>query len=135
MTSGPSRRRFLTHLLSLGALGASPRGARAASGPVPDDPVASILSRLLGHPESAVVVGRAYLQLAPDARDPARLVDLLSASCDGLALDADLDTLRPRLGRRIRQDFTEGLVVDVDGWRLSLTEARLCGLAALLLPR
>jgi len=134
MTSGPGRRRFLTHLLSLGALGASPRGARAASGAAPDDPVASTLSRLLGHPESAVV-GRAYLRLAPDARDPARLVDLLSASCDGLALDADLDTLRPRLGWRIRQDFAEGRVVDVDGWRLSLTEARLCGLAALLLPR
>jgi hypothetical protein len=135
MTSGHGRRRFLAHLLSLGALGASPPGARAASNPAPDDPVASMLSRLLGHRESAVVVGRAYLRLAPDARDPARLVDLLSASCDGLALDADVDTLRRRLGHRIRRDFTEDRVVDVDGWRLSLTEARLCGLAALLLPR
>ena len=129
------RRRFVAHLLSLGALGASPGTAWAASSTTPHDPVASTLSRLLGHPESAVVVGRAYLLIAPDAREPARLIDLLSASCDGLALDADLDTLRPRLGRRIRQDFAEGRVVDVDGWRLSLTEARLCGLAALLLPR
>jgi hypothetical protein len=33
--------------------------------------------------------------------------------------------------QRVRQDFVDGAIVNVDGWILSATEARLYGLVAL----
>ena len=38
---------------------------------------------------------------------------------------------RSAIAANIRDDFAQGRIVDADGWQLSLTEARLCALAAL----
>ena len=95
--------------------------------------LASRLVAALERPASAVEVGRAYLRQHPEEIDGARLT---------MALDADLRRrcepvtaqpaqLRRAISRQVRDDFEQGRVAEVDGWILSLTEARLCALAAL----
>jgi hypothetical protein len=96
--------------------------------------VARRLLAALDRRASAAEIGRVYLAGVPQEADRARLVDALTRglgaqSCDpGRACKADL---RAALTRQIRQDFADRNVVRVDGWVLSVTEARLTGLAAL----
>jgi hypothetical protein len=83
---------------------------------------------------SAAEVGRAYLAGVPQEANRACLVDALT---DGLGAQGchlgrvGKADLRAALARQIRQDFADRQVVRVDGWVLSVTEARLAGLAAL----
>jgi hypothetical protein len=89
----------------------------------------------LGRPESAAVVGRRYLAAHPQEADRSWLAtqldaDLRCQDCD--PLQADGPALRAGLSRQIRTDFARSRVVRVEGWVLSLTEARLCALAALM---
>lgn len=83
---------------------------------------------------SAAEVGRAYLAGMPQEADRARLVDALTRCLGAQSCDparAGKADLRAALTRQIRQDFADRQVVRVDGWVLSVTEARLAGLAAL----
>jgi hypothetical protein len=89
----------------------------------------------LRQPDSAVVIGSAYLRSTPDEREPGRLADLIASRCGEGVFDLDGEALRRCLGRRTRQDFADGRVVTIHGWMLSVTEARICGLAALVLGR
>jgi hypothetical protein len=127
------RRDFLTSLVWLGALGAHPsRSWATPAARRTSDPVASRLVALLRHPESAVVIGTAYLRLAADERRPDRLARAIESRCGGRVLDGDRDARRRCLSEGVRRDFAEGRVVRIDGWLLSVTEARLCALAALV---
>ncbi|MEX2203015.1 MAG: hypothetical protein WD965_02890 [Actinomycetota bacterium] len=93
------------------------------------------LVAILGHPESARAVGRAYLASTSTDASASRLVDQISRGLAGSRskIEETTDTeLRELLVARIVADFSEGLVVEVDGWILSSTEARLCALAALV---
>jgi hypothetical protein len=90
---------------------------------------------ILRHPDSAAWLGRFYLEVNPREADAALLVTLIGAA-RGPALppaspSAD-EALRADLEERIRNDFIYGNTVAVDGWLLSLTEARLCALVSLL---
>lgn len=92
------------------------------------------LLAVLARPDSAAVVGRAYLAGHPHEADRTRLgADLDQAlRCQGCdPAQASDDHLRAALARQIRADFAASRTVRVDGWILSTTEARLCGLAAL----
>jgi hypothetical protein len=93
------------------------------------------LAGILRHPDSAVWLGRLYLDEKPREADVALLVRLIDAA-RGPALPpvtpAADEALRADLGERIRNDFIYGNTVAVDGWLLSLTEARLCALVSLL---
>jgi hypothetical protein len=87
------------------------------------------LVRLLPHADSAARLGRRYLEDTPQEAQVRRLVALIAAT----PTDAESDAaLRERLQARIRQDFIDGATVTVDGWRLAVTEARLCALVSLL---
>ena len=72
----------------------------------------------------------------------------LETGADGIAASALLDQVLPRgvrsrpeaeirscLLTRIRRDFVSGTTVEVEGWVLSVTEARLCALVALAARR
>ena len=103
---------------------ASGRGATAA------DRLVAALRR----PASAAVVGRAYLAGHPAEADRSWLAERLGADlrcqdCDPARSDAA--RLRTGVARQLRADFAQSRVVRVDGWVLSVTEARLCALAAL----
>jgi hypothetical protein len=75
---------------------------------------------------SAARIGEAYLEDHPEEAQPALLARLLREA--GLE-EAPGPTSRARA--RIREDFERGRTVQVDGWVLSRTEARLCALTAL----
>jgi hypothetical protein len=98
-------------------------------------PEAARLAGMLPHADSAARLGRRYLHGKPREADAATLVTLIS-SARGPALppiSATTDeALRADLDERIRHDFIIGNTVAVDGWLLSITEARLCALVSLL---
>ncbi len=77
-------------------------------------------------------IGLAYARRLPrDEISPQRLTSAIVArhGDDGLSF-ASMASLRASVGARIRRDFADGEVVSVDGWLLSVTEARLCAFAA-----
>jgi hypothetical protein len=92
------------------------------------------LAGVLRHPDSAALLGRLYLDGNPKEANAARLVTLIGAA-HGPALPpvtaAPDESLRSGLEERIRNDFIHGDTVAVDGWLLSITEARLCALVSL----
>jgi hypothetical protein len=122
-----NRRRLLTGLVAAGVLlgvGAG-RMCRAAAGP------AHRLLATLRQPSSAARVGQAFLAAYPGERDAEALTEEILTRVSG-AHPIGTRRLRQAISREIRQDFASGRVVSVDGWILSETEAKLCGLVALL---
>jgi hypothetical protein len=82
----------------------------------------------------AGALGTAYLEGSPDEARPEALVSIL---LEGVPppLAAARESLAPRLHARHRRDFETGNVIEVDGWILGRTEARLYALASLLVAR
>jgi len=95
----------------------------------------SKLVTLLKHEESARIIGREYLRMAPHEANAQILLNLISLGCtDGSTGTSDEapESLRERLQARTCRDFEEGQIIRIHGWILSLTEARLCALVALV---
>ncbi|HJZ47064.1 MAG TPA: hypothetical protein VKE41_07850 [Roseiflexaceae bacterium] len=93
------------------------------------------LAALLTHTESAKVIGAEYLQQYPQEADTRILLDQIAshpAAGDVGLLGAIDENLGQVLNRMVRQDFGADRVVELRGWILSRTEARLCALATLL---
>lgn len=63
-------------------------------------------------------IGRRYLSLRPEEKDPARLASLLLPEPEA-ELPGDLQ-------RRIRTEMEDGATLYLEGWLLTETEARLC---------
>jgi hypothetical protein len=101
------------------------------------DSLRTRLIRLLLNQDSARIIGQAYVRVAPTEATPDVLFNLLlnalPAERRGLSTASDHE-LRRVLLLSERQDFQEGRIVSLDGWIASLTEARLCALAALRRP-
>lgn len=98
--------------------------------PEPFRPLIAALRRR----ESAAVIGTTFLRQHPAEADPGHLsatitADLRARGCDPPR--AGQSRVRRAIAEQMRADFARGRVIDVDGWVLSATEARLCGLAAL----
>lgn len=84
---------------------------------------------------AAQAVGHAYLRVAPQESNVGILTEIIFQS--GTALMQRLDVLSEKdliakLRNIITEDFITENTVQVDGWVLSKTEARLCALCALL---
>jgi hypothetical protein len=101
-----------------------------------DDDTATDAARLMrafSCPESAAALGRAYLSTAPWEGSPTVLVKSIAASLPAGYLvlrTADEKQLESQLARQLKEDFTTGNTVIVDGWIVAKTEARLYALAA-----
>lgn len=125
------RRSFLSILVSAGALAAGwPASGREG---LTAEPIRSLLASL-GHGKSAAVVGNAFLRRHPGEADAQHLATNIAADlrCRGCEPGrASRARLRRAITEQVREDFAQNRVVDVDGWVLSATEARLYGLAAL----
>ena len=77
---------------------------------------------------SAQVIGEAYLRAGRAGEASAeRLMALIFAGQSPAAVTGA--EFRAFIGHRLQRDFADGAVVKVDGWMLSVTEARLCALA------
>ena len=105
----------------IGAL-LAPRSAGAAE----TDPVERLLA-VLPHRRQAAAVGQAYAAIiAAEPIGPHLLDSVIPAEQIATATTSELRDLLRALRR---EDFREGRTVTVEGWVLSVTEARLCALA------
>jgi hypothetical protein len=126
MAPGVTRRRLLMATGAIAGISAiGPMPATAGDGPMPAaaSGQAGGLLRLLPDRAAAARIGRSYLAAAPEEASVDRLVALLDLPDGG-------DAAKLFEAKR-RMDFREGRTVPVEGWRLAVTEARLCALAAL----
>jgi hypothetical protein len=126
------RRKAATLLTAV--LLASPFGDLLASITAPSVSTTARLKRMLlalfTDPWCAYSIGTAFARTMPEA---ARSADLLAAAflTEQPAAFATIDELRASILMQIHGDFAEGRVVNVDGWLLAVTEARLCALVTL----
>jgi hypothetical protein len=125
-------RRFV--LLSIGCasgLSLMPRHVQARALRATPDELAATLSTLLYDRAAARRLGRLYVRQVSAEDDPrtlARLVVALPEAQQADAIALDHTSLRHRIDARVRGDFASGTTVQLDGWVLSRTEARLCAL-------
>lgn len=82
---------------------------------------------VLGSADLVRALGRQYLTLAPAEHAIARLAHAILPDASALRPDQ----VRPALAVRVRDDFAAARTVTVQGWILSVTEARQCALFAL----
>lgn len=125
------RRSFFSVLISAGAVATG--WPAIGRGWFEADPIRPLLASLR-HGESAAAVGAVFLRQHPGEADARYLsttvaADLRCRGCDPLY--ASRTRIRRAVSEQVHEDFAQGRVVDVDGWVLSATEARLYGLAAL----
>jgi hypothetical protein len=123
-------RRFILAAAALGASFSS-RLASASSATRHCGVAGMRLRALLPVPASARQVGRMYLERHPEEDDNATLTRLIvSSMSEQPAHVAVLEqhTLAAMVNSRVRADFEKGITVEVGGWILSRTEARLCAL-------
>jgi hypothetical protein len=125
-----TRRRVLQQLAAaLGAASLSAPVKAAASGRLAADPfLTRALDALLPNRDSAAVIGAAYLRQCEQER-PA---EILQAKIQQTVREVGPAIDEHALLRRIALDFERGEVVNLQGWLLSVTEARLCALCATL---
>jgi len=89
---------------------------------------------LLCDNETLQMLGRAYLKLKPDETNNKVLWnDLLKEQLTGKLLGAkEISTLELQIEEKIRQDFKSENIVVVQGWVLSVTEARQCAIFSII---
>lgn len=102
-------------------------------------PAAASSLRTLARPEllqfigsqRVVEVGRAYRAAV---RDESTVDDLTSAIMSGSRLSSKLTatSIRSRLAKQISDDFARQRTIELNGWILSLTEARQCALYSIV---
>lgn len=137
-SSGPravARRTVLRVLIAAGPLvfGFLPRlGWTKAMPSGKQDVLATASLNMLSDGEAARAVGRAYLAEYPSEGRQSILAGLQGlTTMAGVARGATRRAvLLAELQRAGRRDFAAGNIVEVDGWILSRTEARICALAA-----
>ena len=102
----------------------------------PEELLVRRVARILGRPRgSAVLIGEICLQEAVPEREAQRVAQWILAHAPALAdacREADDQRFQIVVRQQIQQDFATGKVVNVAGYVLSVTEARLCSLAALV---
>jgi hypothetical protein len=132
----PRRMRRRTFLLAAAGLGVSVAWRSVGSLPfLQTSPSRSErLAGFLTHGESARVVGREYLRTVPAEASrgllTARVAERLPGGLRTVATASD-GRLRELLLRAMADDFRALRTVELRGWVLARTEARLCALAAL----
>jgi hypothetical protein len=136
-TRSISRRRFLQLAIWLSTFGLTvtvPPSARSTTG-VTLNFVGRKLTRSLVDKRSAHVIGRQYLKIHPEEASVDLLIRLLccdrSQSLFALANEGDR-VFRKLILAQQRDDFAKSRTVNLKGWILAKTEARLCALVTLL---
>lgn len=129
-----SRRRILKVILAAGFWSTSGRAFAYQIQHTLDSETGSMLNGMFGNTESARAVGNAYLRANPNEADQQLLEGALFDSSSSDGRHAYQPGFRAAILSKVRGDYAFGRVVTVDGWILSLTEARLCALVTLSCP-
>ena len=99
------------------------------------DRLSAKLANFFHHKESARAIGLEYLRIVPTEANARELTQLICSSWeqhDDQIARADTRKIKRKLLCQQREDFEKGRIVNLQGWILSETEARLCALAALV---
>ena len=115
----------------MAAVIAWPRGAIAQECPMSMQATMRILVAIVSEPCTALTIGNLCLNsLQPAETNPEALAKMIinDSGCNDLHNEQDI---RRQISSHVRHEFAEGIVLNVDGWILSRTEARLYALAAL----
>ena len=143
MTTATHRRALLNAFLALPLIGTGSGVASALqSGKSEASVGAGLAGAMFSNRRSAAILGQAYLLQRPDEADVDRLEALVLSPANLATLsDAGLEThdiaaappgtLKKAFQSLRRRDFDEGQVLQIDDCMLSVTELRLCALAAL----
>lgn len=87
----------------------------------------------IGPAEFVRELGRAYRKHSPEEDDPEVLAEAIRGSDDSRATGLETHAvLSAGPDRRIQADFEEGRTVHLEGWILSVTEARQAALYSIL---
>jgi hypothetical protein len=81
--------------------------------------------------KTTLETGQVYLKQRPEENNKNKIVDLLTNK-SSVSATSDAKTVYADMGKKVQQDFEKGEIVIVDGWVLSVTEARQCALYALM---
>lgn len=127
-----NRRSFLATAVSVVALISSPGTSKSAQNGNQESVLrdAARFLRSFSDLDAPAAVGRCYLR----AHEKENNIEWL---CNQIAKTTNAvppTDFRDSLNEAIRSDFSQKNVVLVDGWLLSHTEARVCGLAYLVEP-
>lgn len=122
-----SRRRVLQ--LLAGAGGATLMSSVVASDAGVPLPVVEALLAVLSSREGARAIGALYLEAVPGEASAGQLVHLIAGSAHGAHMTPS--AAQTMLLDAVRRDFERFETIELDGWVVSRTEARLCALAAL----
>ena len=98
----------------------------------PNEKVARLFA---GHPDGAKRIGGAYLAVAPEDNDATLLFRALAPDgedADEWWAQVSVGELRREVRTRAHDDFITKDIIDLEGWQLALTEARLTALSTLL---
>jgi hypothetical protein len=88
------------------------------------------LSRLFDE-KTIETAGKAYLKKVKGEDSTSKLEELLSGE-GSITSETDVNAIHSFLDNKVRDDFETGKTVVVQGWVLSITEARQCALYALI---
>ncbi len=88
-----------------------------------------IITRLFTHHESAIALGRSYLDLFPDEANYDYLAQHTLHHIPTTTIE--IQSIKKILQTQRQEDFRNSHTVILNGWVLSRTEARLCALLAL----
>ena len=132
-----ARRKVLVSLAATLAGVMLPSVGLAAQPVLDSQELDGLLNTLVPDIAAAARLGRAYLAAHPAELDPQRLVGGLLRDLRLPAVEDALDStpgaaLVAKARRVVADDYLVGRVVIVDGWLLSITEARLYALARML---
>ena len=92
-----------------------------------DADLSAAIDGIISQQRSAAIIGKSYLNQFDDERSADILMNRIRETLLRDTHPIDKQTLL----RRIRGDFVRGDIVNLHGWLLSRTEARLCALYAL----
>ena len=105
-----------------------PNRAGAAYGLYGDDGLMTAIGEVLKERQSARIVGSEFLREYPSEKGLGALLQRIRRACASNGMSgrwsADL------LSAQVKRDFEIGSVICLNGWVLSATEARLCGVVA-----
>jgi hypothetical protein len=128
-----SRRRFLLMALASLTTACSDTDHSASAGNAGAG--AAWLAQIIGDPEAAARLGRVWLAMHPEYdRGDTLVTDIQKALTKydaSTAFSKNPQRTAAALQQLVREEYIHDEVQTVDGWILSITEARLYGLAAL----
>ena len=84
--------------------------------------------------KNIIEIGEYYNKMMPIEAENNILISLLLKSENDVVINRSINkfTIRQALIKKIRQDFVTNKIVIINGWILSITEARQCALYSLI---